>query len=265
MRNAAVSLILASLLFPATVSAQGMRNQAVDAPKIYALTDSQFREIVAPNPWARRSVIVSGTLSATFIVVTFIMAMVQKRSTEDVAALQRHLIRHEYTARVYDEFYSPRLRNVVDIVYQISLKWSPDSTGRWPKEAGDVSTRLYADHRAYREAVISGWPVNSGEDFDLYFVDYAVDHFKTPIPQAGLTEHQALSVFLHFWSNLEAMIESQVVDEKLATSLFAPMYGYHRDFIAELRGEIEQRQGTASNPPPWIPNTSKLERRFYGT
>ncbi len=86
-------------------------------------------------------------------------------------------------------------------------------------------------------------------------------HFHKVLPSEAFTEHEALTVFLYFWTKVFELINADVMDQKIAKRLLAKPYGYLGEFIKEFRADI-QKNTTMGDLPPWCEATEGLERFF---
>ena len=156
--------------------------------------------------------------------------------------------------------------HVVAPVVEIRMKW------------------MLLDERSrsrYREEVIEGWPpyerfTSDRGGFRRYLPDSAPDedfsrvHFKDQKQRQSLTEHQALSAYLHFWSHLSVFISKRVADRDTCIELFADTYKYNLDFIRELRDAVVKNWSETkaihggSDEPRWVTNTQVLEQQLFG-
>jgi len=89
-------------------------------------------------------------------------------------------------------------------------------------------------------------------------------HYKKRKEAGEITEHEALTAFLYFWSKLDLMLTNKVIDNKLTKSLFKVQFNYYRSFIKDLRNILDENINENDFRPAWYEATLKLEK-FFGT
>jgi hypothetical protein len=125
--------------------------------------------------------------------------------------------------------------------------------------------------QAYRDAVASGW---ASEDTETKLLTYVAEiphkkdeiiplHFHSARGLPSLTEHQALSACLRFWSRLNTHIKLKTVDKKVLRSLFADEFGYHREFFRSLSEAVMEKKSKTKPCPAWIDDIQELGN-FFG-
>ena len=157
---------------------------------------------------------------------------------------------------IYDEYYSSdNYRRVVLPVFQIMLKW-------WnlPQPQKDeyraVLRRGWVGYNSDTSTVLKTYLGSSYLEDDP---DHA--HFHRSLPSEAFTEHEALTVFLYFWTKVHELLQAGVMDKRTAQRLLAKPYGYLSDFIKEFRTDIAQHS-EAQDLPPWFQATEELEKLF---
>ena len=97
----------------------------------------------------------------------------------------------------------------------------------------------------YREAVARGWTsAGAVDEFKLYVSsppkspgEVEEYHFRTAAARDSLTEHQALTAVLRFWTRIQTLIDNERVEEGLVRDLFKDEFNYERAFFLQ-RPEI---------------------------
>jgi hypothetical protein len=124
----------------------------------------------------------------------------------------------------------------------------------------------------YRQEVIKGWAHYADDPANIKRyapelsagTDLSAMHFREQGTRQSLTEHQSLSAFLHFWSNLAVLIDKGLADRSISVSLFADAYKYNLEFIGQLRKSVVNGLGKNDVRPAWMANTESLEKVLYG-
>lgn len=172
-----------------------------------------------------------------------------RNAAEDRARHDRVIALHEYY--LSPEFFS----KVRAPAYQVGLTW----------------THLPEPQRAaYREAVTQGWAFEVGEDkLDLYVPrppenpeEVITSHFQTPKGLPSLTEHQALTALLRFWTRIRILIDLNMIDRHLVRSLFKDEFGYELSFFQALSAAVTQRITSKAAIPRWVDDLQYLEKVF---
>lgn len=171
--------------------------------------------------------------------------------------IQRRIARRERTAELYDDFYSAdTYRRVVAPVMRLTLKWD----GLPPEEA-----------RKYRDVVRMGWqgfrsdPAQAMRAYvseEWIKADPARAHFRDTLSTEMFTEHEALTVFLYFWTRLWELVDANLLCRQVARKLFREPYCYYRHFLAELRADVVAHSTAKDVQPPWVHATEKLDAFF---
>lgn len=145
--------------------------------------------------------------------------------------------------KLYEEFVSDNFYTKVRAsAYRVRLQWT-----HLPEEIRDD----------YRKVVMSGWVSDVREDkIQKYLKDYPTDnsqiekyHFQTQIEAKALTEHQALTSLLKFWTRLSIFLKTNSIDKKLTKELFSDEFHYGEAFLKELSKQVKCQ---ALKPPKWI-------------
>ena len=229
-------------------SVQSRADGPAAVPPIVQLQPDQFNRLIeqfksdAPKP-QRVTSLIAVLLPVCAIIITLFIADTQKR-----------INRRQTAVKLHGEFYGvEHFIHVVAPAAQVRIKW------RYLEES---------ERKRFRQEVASGWR-DDPSNIDRYIPNrssgenYIATHFQEQGSRKSLTEHQALSSFLHFWSNLAVMIETGLADRKICVSLFADAYRYNRLFIGELREAVSKGRDP-KDLPAWIKNTLSLERILYG-
>lgn len=159
------------------------------------------------------------------------------------------------TTHLFEELYSVNgYSAIVAPVFNIMLKWhglaEPAKTDfqnivmmGWVgyENVTDIKIKLFCDH----------------DESEL-----AHFHYKVRKEAGEITEHEALTAFLYFWSKLDLMLENEVIDKKLTKSLFTRQYDYYRVFIKEIRDLLDEKLEEGDVRPSWYNATLKLEKFF---
>jgi hypothetical protein len=210
-----------------------MREVAKDKPKIGGL---EIPDLIG---------IIAAILASTAIFVTWKIAWNQTKISKQQTAI--HLHQQYYGIENYLHVIAPTV--------QVRLKWM------FLNEP---------DREQYRDEVVKGWArfFRDPDGLARYVSDFASAdhckaHFQATNQKQSLTEHQSLTTFLHFWSNLYSMLRQGLVDKKLCRALFTHAYNYNKDFIYQLRERVKSQLAEEDVIPPWIERTSALEKILY--
>jgi hypothetical protein len=166
----------------------------------------------------------------------------------------RRIAARERASQLYNEYYTPEhYRQIVLPVIRLQLKWVA-----LPPE----------QREAYRTAVRCGW-IGFGRDDrkllkafvgdDHLFDDAEEAHFRAPLDGMSFTEHESLTVFLYFWTKVDAMLEAKLLERKTTVRLMRRPYRYAQRFLAELREDMAQH-GRPDEIPAWFEATKRLDR-----
>jgi hypothetical protein len=177
--------------------------------------------------------------------------------TKQIAESQVDTNRRQIAILLHDKYFGiDHYLHVVAPTAHIRLKWKllPES-----------------EKERYRDEVVQGWPRKFPKSSDLsrYIPldergdNYTEQHFQKTNTKQALTEHQSLSAFLYFWSNLSVLIREGLADTAICVELFATTYNYSREFIKELRERVRSEVADEKLLPRWIRNTESLEEVFY--
>ncbi|MGH1405732.1 MAG: hypothetical protein ACRBBJ_04150 [Rhodomicrobiaceae bacterium] len=161
------------------------------------------------------------------------------------------------TTLLFEELYSVEgYSAIVAPVFNIMLKWNGLSE---PAKS------------EYQKVIIDGWV--GFENAPTIKVDLFCEsmknnisefHYKKRKETGEITEHEALTAFLYFWSKLDLMLTNKVIDSKLTKSLFKVQFNYYRSFIKDLRTMLDENINENDFHPAWYDATLKLEK-FFGT
>ena len=190
--------------------------------------------------------------SLTAIIAIFATILVYKYQT-NYGKRQRTLELHKqfHDMSFYYQVYSP--------VWKIYLKWMylPES-----------------ERNEYRRAVAMGWIGFDQGNGDTILKEWIPDfklsdnyrrvHYLEKINVSSLTEHESLTIFIGFWSDLWVYIDKKLIERDLCF-VFADTYGYYKPFMNELRTyiiELNNNEFTEESIPSWIENSIKLEILF---
>ena len=186
--------------------------------------------------------------------ITIILGIFSLLNSFLVAFIRRRIDRHSRVADLYNEHYSAdNYRRVVLPITRIALKW------RFLPEQ---------EREEYRKAVRRGWLLDETDPTQLLKtyvnpaelkLDPTKAHFHEAHSSSAYSEHEALTVFLYFWTRLYEMIRSDLIDEKKAKRLLQRSYGYTQGFIQEFREDI-QKHAKKGKEPVWVHATLELER-----
>ena len=163
--------------------------------------------------------------------------------------------RHDRAIALHEYFLSPDFYSKVRApVFQVGLTWM----------------HLKEDLRGpYRDAVVQGWTTDVGENkLNIYVPlppnsqeECMLYHFQTPKGLPSLTEHQALTAMLRFWTRTRILIDLKMLDRSLVRSLFQDEFGHLRVFLRSLSEAVS---GTG-NTPRWIDDLDQLDKIFAST
>lgn len=126
--------------------------------------------------------------------------------------------------------------------------------------------------QSYREIVLKGWISldSSSAELENYLgklipsEDLPFDHFRKPIGNEFLTEHQSLTVLLYLWSHFSYYYQNNLVNRKLFKTLFQDAFSYKKDFFIELTNVIETSLLKSSREirPQWLDSLKFLANEF---
>jgi hypothetical protein len=227
---------------------------------IYANSVSRDYFGVKPEEWGQLGDYVGGILNPLFAVtnivvfcwLTLTLSALQVKSEEAERrekSIDRTITLHRdyYSSEFYERVRAP--------AHQVSLKWN----------------LLPEDERAkYRAEVASGWTqADSIEKATKYLnpwesarLENNLEHFWTRLPTVGLTEHQAISIYVRWWGRLWQLYSSNVLDRSLFAALFSDLFSYERDFFRALSDHVERDLAKGKHPPGWIPALRALDALF---
>ncbi len=159
------------------------------------------------------------------------------------------------TTHLFEELYSvDGYSTVVAPVFNIMLKWYG-----LPEPAKSE----------YKKIVMLGWvgyqsvpDIKIGLFCEHDDIELSKFHYKVRKEAGEISEHEALTAFLYFWSKLDLMITNKVIDKKLTKSLFTKQYNYYRSFIKEIRGMLDNQIEENDIRPSWYSATLRLEKLF---
>ena len=172
----------------------------------------------------------------------------------NLAALHRS--RRELAIKLHEVYLSPDFYSKVRApAYHIGLQWQ----------------HLPDDVRCdYREAVVSGWAFDlSSDKLSTYLSEYPTSrndvihsHFQKPVTHTSLTEHQALTAFLRFWTRLNIHRKNGAIEKKLTRDLFIDEFCYGAPFLNELANAVEAATVDGHIRPRWIEDIRQLKVFF---
>jgi hypothetical protein len=125
--------------------------------------------------------------------------------------------------------------------------------------------------KAYRDVVIQGWAFDPADDkLSLYIPrplenpDKAIPyHFQTPRGLSSLTEHQALTLLLRFWTRIRILIDLEMINPQLVQSFFKDEFDYERDFCKQLSSAVADELNPSKMViPRWLEDMKRLEEMF---
>jgi len=124
--------------------------------------------------------------------------------------------------------------------------------------------------QAYRDVVASGWGFDGPETKLSTYVpqipqrkeEIIASHFHAAKGLLSLTEHQALSACLRFWSRLNTHITLKTVNKNAIRSLFADEFGAQHEFFRSLSAAIIAKTPHTQQIPRWINDIQNLEQLF---
>lgn len=190
------------------------------------------------------------TLIPSAIIISLIVTVLLDHTAEKRACIARTIQLHE--AFLSPDFYA----NVRAPAFNIGLQWTqlPESI-----------------RKNYREAVVSGW-ADFVNEFKLAtyvqktpksHADIISYHFQTPVGMSSLTEHQALTAYLRFWTRFNVHRKRKTINATLAKALFVDEFEYQFTFFRELAESISNElESTAVTKPRWIDDISELSEFF---
>ena len=159
------------------------------------------------------------------------------------------------TTALFNELYSLEgYTSIVAPVFNIMLKWN----------GLDDATK-----QQYQKIVIDGWagfdafPSDKIDQFCHSMGDDMVKyHYKKRNDSGEITEHEALTIFLYFWSKLELLVRNNLIDKKLTRALFTVPFSYYRPFLKDLRDLFDAHKKQTDFEPSWYQASLRLESFF---
>lgn len=121
----------------------------------------------------------------------------------------------------------------------------------------------------YRETVLKGWTeTDKSGKYGLYMGpepvgDPAEQHFRKATGKDKLTEHQALTLSLYWWSQCATYYRHKLVDRELFHDLFRDTFGYTREFLLEFCDAVQKELGEGADIPQWIESIRFLEEEVF--
>lgn len=171
----------------------------------------------------------------------------------------RRRARRSATLQLHEFYLSPQFyASVRSPAYCVQLQWN----------------HLPPDVRPqYRRIVVSGWAHNENADtLSAYAPDFPTSrddiikhHFQTPRALPSLTEHQALTALLRFWSRLNKHLSLHLIDRHVTRVIFRDEFEYNRTFFRELANEVVAAMPTTKAPPTWVKDLNELDVFFEKT
>jgi hypothetical protein len=136
-----------------------------------------------------------------------------------------------------------------------------------------------AAREAYQDAVAEGWCYDEREKQKLlarYVVHSPSDpagmikhHFQTPCGYPSLTEHQALTALLRFWTRVRILLGEGMIDATLVESLFRDEFRYDIKFFRVLCSYVSDKYASDKQQgkelpirPRWVEDIKYLEGVF---
>lgn len=148
---------------------------------------------------------------------------------------------------------------VLSPVWKISLKWKYLPFEHREKYQRVVAMGWVGFESQEPEEILSNWI----PDFKLT-EDYVKEHYLEKLNIDSQTEHEALTMYIHFWTEFWVALKQDLIDEKICINI-AQQYQYHKDFFFELRKHIKHLQKTEfqnDKLPVWIGQFENLEKFF---
>jgi len=215
-----------------------------------------------PAIWGQFGDYIGGLLNPFFALINIVMFCLltlainhlQQKSEKSVnreRAVDRTIQLHKdyYESGFYERVRAP--------AYQVSMKW------KLLPEKEQVE---------YRKEVSSGWTDADSvkkaakylNPFDPSKISHDIEHFHSRLEVKGLTEHQALSIYLRTWNRLWRLYENGVLDKKIFIGLFSDLFSYDREFFLELSKQVDTDIDPVKHRPGWIDAINKLDELFCG-
>jgi len=185
---------------------------------------------------------------AVFYWLTVIIHDSQSKS--DSAASREKSI--DRTIALHKDYYSSDFYERVRApAHQVSLKWK-----LLPEE----------ERIKYRVEVASGWAQSDSVEKAAKYLNpnqstrlsNEVEHFWTRLPLDGLTEHQAVSIYVRSWGRLWQLYNSDVLEKTLFVELFSDLFSYDREFFDELSRQVLADLAQGQEVPGWLPAVNRL-------
>ena len=169
--------------------------------------------------------------------------------SESAASREKSIDR---TIALHKDYYSSNFYERVRApAHQVSLKWK-----LLPEE----------ERTKYRVEVASGWTQQDGVEKAAKYLNPAMpnrltnegEHFWTRLRLDGLTEHQAVSIYVRSWGRLWQLYDSGVLENDLFVALFSNLFSYEREFFAELSQQVRTDLASGKEIPGWLPAIERL-------
>lgn len=127
-----------------------------------------------------------------------------------------------------------------------------------------------AANKEYWDVIVDGWmPPTKGASHlrKLHDENFGQEkpvqdqHYRHVDRLDDLSEHQALTVFLQYWTTLHQLWDSDLLDKKLSRKLFRTPFSYYRNFLFELSDKVKARL-QPDQYPGWIDAVAFLDKRL---
>ena len=182
------------------------------------------------------------TIVPVATVFTAIITIILRNIAERKAKVERTIKLHE--GFLNPEFYS----KVRAPASQIAIQWmylGEEIREHYREAVASVWDITYNEERLYDET--KEIPKNKGE-----LIDY---HFQRSTSKTGLTEHQALTSILRFWTRFNVYRKLGLVNRELAKELFKDEFAYQRDFFQNLSQYVSNN---VKHKPRWVDDIDDL-------
>jgi len=202
---------------------------------------------------------------AVVVFIAYTVSHLESQREEEAANAESRLrlaeeerARKDRSVSLHEYFLNPAFYAQVRApAYQVSLSWS-----HLPNDLKEK----------YRNIVIQGWVFSTVKDKLDFYVTSPPDnldsmakyHFQSPRGLASLTEHQALSALLRFWTRIRILLKENLIDHKVTKELFRDQFCYDVAFFDELSKGVTEKLQDGMVIPRWIDDIDYLKRFFSG-
>lgn len=194
-------------------------------------------------------------IAAIALVVSAVIGVVGIVSARRLAKVARETERLRQTQALHQYLNEPKFYADVSVpAWMVWLKWkSSDDAKRLEFHQIIMKTWInYSNNEALNHFSLNGIERES----------LAYQHFF-PNNRTGISEQQALTLQLHFWTRLSNSLRADSVDKEAVKILFSGSYLYIAELFHEMRLYFIEHSGEDDIEPGWVSAVAHLEQ-FFG-